>query len=189
MAEVLISRAPTKEEAKNYISLGMTGALPKNCYSAFLQKLGDVTQKYTKLFRPFDHFSAKMDFEEKVRNVIGAVNSSIVSESIIADLGIDLDSYAEPNKFELIEINDIKEDKLIDGLKTSAITGKSFTYRCKVRKNVVVVMVPNYHLEHVDAWVAENFTNSPELEKALEQTRPKSLNVEKKAKKKEDKGE
>jgi len=147
MSETNIFRPLSKEEKIDTIEVGTVTILEK-----FLDLLSRKRAEYQKLYKPYDGYSARVDFEDKIRKSILDSGSNIISTS--KKLNIEMpewEQYGDENRFELIEVKDTTEPKLVDGLKQSYITGKEYNYRAKPRGNGICIFVPNEKVAEVEA--------------------------------------
>ena len=65
----------------------------------------------------------------------------IKHDSIKVDIG-DLDKYGDADRFELLEDQEDKQDKVIEGSRTQVIIGHTLSYRCKARGHGIAVFIP-----------------------------------------------
>ena len=117
--ETNISRPLTETEKQDIFEIGDTTIL-----DTFLERLVATEQKFLKLHRPFDRFSARMDFDEKIRSTIGELNAAIDPKKVNKKFNFgDLDKYANANRFVLTRVDETKEDKLLDGIRNTVTIG------------------------------------------------------------------
>ena len=150
-----ILRALTVDENKSINEAGSRDLL-----DAFLGKLAVKRQHYGKLYQPFDAYSARIDFEESVRKTMGEVSVTVDKASNKQKRKLemlDLELYATPDRFILIDVKATMEDKLLDGIRNNVMTGKSYRYKAKERGNTVTIFVPNDEVAVVEAWIVDNF--------------------------------
>lgn len=153
MGETDIVRPMTESEKQDMIEIGTA-----NILDVFLEKLATKQQEYQKKYKPFDSYSARIDFDEKVRRVIGesarAVDKSKVNKKL--DVG-KLDKYADSDRFEYLGVEEVKEDKLLDGIRNTVTTGKKFKFRGKDRGNGIIIFVPSSDVESVESYVEKTY--------------------------------
>jgi hypothetical protein len=58
-----------------------------------------------------------------------------------------LEQYGDANRFELVEDQEARQDKVNEGMRTQVITGHTLSYRCKQRGHGISVFVPNEEYE------------------------------------------
>lgn len=155
VGELSIIRPATEDEKKDFIELGRKGH--RDILTVFLAKLADKRMEYQKKYVPFDTYCARIDFDESVRKTLEDASNTIGKKTETKVDISDFDKYADPSRFELLETENVKEDKLLDGIRTTVVIGMNFVYKGKLRGNRVTVYVPNEDLVKVQAWVDENF--------------------------------
>jgi len=152
-------RKATEAEKSEYIEV--TGKKGDSILNVFSSKLAAVQQKYTKAFRPFDTFGARMDFEAKIREKTG--DSSTMSQS--ADnfkFNVDLESYGDASKFNYMGSVETIADKLLDGIRQPSVIGQSYDFKGKSRGNGITIYVPKDKVPAMDKWVKDNFETKTE---------------------------
>jgi len=112
----------------------------------FRKKLIEEEQKYVKKFQPFCFRCAKIDFEDKVEKKIKEMERKLGyidwGNKELTRIDIDFKNYG-PQRFEQIDIKEVREDKLLDGIRQPGIlTGYNIIYRCKVRGCGRTVNIP-----------------------------------------------
>lgn len=145
MSETNIFRPLTKEEKVDVVELGTESILEK-----FLDAVARKRAECQKNYRPFDGYSARFDFEEQVRKAVIDGGSNLQKTKINIDLP-DLDVYTNADRFVLIDIKPVVENKLLDGMKQAVVTGKEFNFRTKPRGNGISIFVPNSDVAEVEA--------------------------------------
>jgi len=141
MAEETIFREPTDVEKKEMKILGK-----KSVEDIFRQKNIEYESKYTKANKPYCFRCAKLDFEDKVssakREMQRAVDGTEIDMTNIDKLyKSDLNDYADPKNFKLERTQEIWEDKLMDGIRTSVHTGYSLSHKCVKRGCNICVFI------------------------------------------------
>lgn len=105
--------------------------------------------EYTKNHKPYCFRCAKVDFEVSVSEAIREkrLNTDEDKEIDVDKIyKVNLDKYGNEDRFELVRTKPINEDKLIDGIRNSVLTGYALNYVCKERgcKNSVFVPLKTY---------------------------------------------
>ena len=144
MSETMINRPLSREEKVDTIELGTVTILEK-----FLDAVSRKRAECQKLYKPFDGYSARIDFEEKIRKAVVDNETSLQKGKVSVDLP-NLDVYCEDSRFELVDVRPVVEDKLLDGIRQSLQTGKEFNFRAKPRGNGISIFVPNADLAIVE---------------------------------------
>lgn len=147
MSEVNIFRPITDAEKQDFNELGQT-----NILEVFMAKLADKRTECQKSYKPFDGYSARQDFEEQIRKLIGDA-STVIDPKLLAKKKVNipnLDVYAEADRFDLVSADDVFADKLVDGMRNTVKIGKNFNYKAKARGNGITVFVPKEDLDVVE---------------------------------------
>jgi hypothetical protein len=153
--DINIIRNLTEAEQQDMVEVGRP-----NLLTLFLKKLTEKRTEYHKKYQPYDSYSARIDFEDKIKAVSGDLISAVDKSKVNTRIDIkDLDKYGNPDRFELVDVKETVEDKLIDSMRQSFVTGKEFWYKGKQRGNSIVIFVPNNKLVDVEKWVDENFSD------------------------------
>lgn len=157
MAETNVIRAATEAEKQDFVEIGTPNAL-----GLFLERLSQKEQKCLKKYIPFDSYSARIEFEDKIRRIMGDIDRAVSPTErakIEKKLNIsdkELDEYAKPDRFELVKVEEVKEDKLLDGIRQPTVVGKRFFFKGKLRGNGFAMFVPNKALTEVEARYASD---------------------------------
>jgi len=130
MAETDVFRNSTELEKQNYIELKKGSN--KTALDLFLGELAKKQQEYSKEFKPFCTRCARVDFEKFVVDNAMEMELSDSTKNEISKFK-SLDEYGKDNRFAFIESREIREDKLLDGIRTPVVTGKVYVFRCIVR--------------------------------------------------------
>jgi len=156
MSDTNIFRPMTNTEKSDFIEIGQ-----KTSMDIFLAKLADKQQEFARACKPFCIRCARIDFEKRIQDIIEE-NSEGVGKAHIKgfELG-DLDRYGSPDKFELLETRDVREDKLLDGIRNTVTTGKNYRFRCKERGCGFTLNVANDDIPKIDAWLNPSKSESP----------------------------
>ena len=109
----------------------------------FNRKLAEVVLKYNKLFRPFDEPCARISFSDKLEKLEKESERKVgfVEESLNITVE-DLEEFANPNRFDLVEDQEAYKDKVIEGTRTQVIEGHTLSYKCKERGHGISVFMP-----------------------------------------------
>jgi len=133
---------------------GITELGAADLLAVFLSQLAIKRDEYQKEYKPYDHYSARMDFEDNVRKSIADIRAVADPKILLKKVGSlipNLDTYGEASRFELLTIKPINEDKLLDGMRQSVVIGKEFCFKAKARGNGYSIFVPNVDLAEVEA--------------------------------------
>jgi hypothetical protein len=155
MSDFDILRPATQDEKRDFIELREGGS--RDFIDAFMEQLAVKQSECQKSYTPFDGYSARIDFEDAVKKAYGDAATVIGDNKQIKLPKFNLDKYAEPEKFDLIEEQAVVEDKLLDGIRNSVQTGKNFRYRAKLRGNGITIFVPNLDLKAVEDSITKNW--------------------------------
>jgi len=140
--ETGIIREANESEKKDYIEIGKK----KTFEQIFRDEINKKESEMTKLHKPFDRIGAYYDFEDKKKAVMnkyqrqygeGAFNYIKYDE-----IKIDVDEYAKPSRFKLLDEAEVREDKLLDGIRVSVITGKWQNFQCVHHSGKLSVFIP-----------------------------------------------
>lgn len=144
---VSIFRPATADEKANFVEIGK-----RNSLDLFLGKLSSKQQEHQKEYKPFCTHCARLDFEKKVRDL--AAESSLAnpntSLSNIFKFS-EFEEYGDMNRFELVDVKDTREEKLIDKIRHTVTVGKEYTFKCKIRGCGLTIFVPTEDLEKMEA--------------------------------------
>jgi len=99
----------------------------------FRAKIVALQQKYLEEHKPFCYPCAKRDYEaqQELKWTTGKKGRADLLVNVEVDF--DLEPYTKASRFKLIKETDIKEPKLVDGIRIEAHTGVWKEYQCKVR--------------------------------------------------------
>ena len=148
----------SEEQRKNFIDIGIQETSP---IDRQYKKLVEKQQECTELHVPFCYQCAKQDFEEETRRAVAEIvrnpftREERESKQKKIPLNLkDLEEYAKPSYFNLIDTKVRKEVTVVDGTKMSRPAYQEYNYKCKTRKHGISVQVPWYeHLEKEKATV------------------------------------
>ena len=144
MADIGIFRPATEDEKKDFIEITKNR---KSVMNLFLARLADKQLYYQRKHIPFCAHCARLDFDKKIQDAVIDAQATAVSKTAAKTTEENLDNYAGVDRFELLDKTIIRESKLLDGLKTTAITGQRFTFKCKNRGCGLVMDIENEELE------------------------------------------
>jgi len=125
---VSIFRPQTTGEKADYIEVGTKTNMDK-----FLNKLSTIQQKYMKEYKPFCLRCAKLDFEKKAEEIKTEAQMTGMTSQVEAFDVANLEKYGDKERFELVDVRDVREDKLLDGIRNTVIVGKEYVFKCKIR--------------------------------------------------------
>ncbi len=158
--EFNIFRPLTEEEKVDSIPVKHTSVL-----DSFLKELAKYQTKYQKLLRPYDSYSARMDFDSylktKSENLVNTIDKTLISTKI--DFG-ELDTYAELSRFEFIDKNEVMTVRLVEGMKKEIISGFRFKFKCMPRGNTLTIVVSATQLGDFEKWLDKEFLKKEEKE-------------------------
>lgn len=150
-----IFRPLTEAEKTEIVEIGQSNVL-----ELFLARLADKRVEYAKVYKPYDHYSARLEFEDTLRKRVGEIASVVGKDAKNTKIEFpDLEEYGINDRFSLVGTKDVFEDKLLDGIRNSVRTGKEFKYRGKARGNMVTVCVPLLDLAPVEERVNKEYNN------------------------------
>lgn len=157
-----VFRPLSGEEKQEITELGATDIL-----NLFLKEKAKVMTKYHRKYRPFDDYSARIDFDMKLKNHYEELANQVNKEKKELDFS-DLDKYAEPSRFEFLGKSVIRQDKLLDGIRQPTVTGYRFFFRAKSRGNKLSIFVPVYDsksdkVDKMQRWVDENMEKAEDF--------------------------
>lgn len=182
IAQYNIFRPLSSEEKVDTIQLGSDDLL-----SAFLKELAKKQAEYQKKMRPYDSYSAKIDFESKIRNKIDEITQNVSKEG--ADRTIDfgnLDEYGKLERFKFIERTKSEVTKLVAGTLNTVLTGHRYRFICKPKGNRISIYVDNEKVDEFEKWLKEEFLKEDddikegEVKQTPEEKQPEIKNLKKK---------
>lgn len=156
MVSTTIFRPQSDVEKQDFTELGST-----DIYNLFLKEMTKVMTKYHRKYKPYDEYSAKVDFninlkryEQELQNLVDNDNRPKI------DFG-DLHQYADTSRFLFIKRIEVKEDKLLDGIRQPTVIGYRYYFKSKIRGNKYSILVPCSNndktlVEQMDKWVDSN---------------------------------
>jgi len=135
-----IFRTPTEVERAEMKLVGN-----KDLAYHFRKKNIAKEQEYTEKHEPYCFRCAKVDFEKAVSDTMREKQLN-TNEDLEIDTDkfykVDLEKYGDIKRFKLIRTQPVKEDKLMDGIRNSVLTGYSISYQCVERGCNICVFVP-----------------------------------------------
>jgi hypothetical protein len=146
-------RPLSHDEKREVIELGTESILTK-----FLKELSKKQSEYDKKSRPFDGYSARMDFESRMRNKIDELSATVDEE--LKDRTIDfgnLDTYGELSRFEFTEKTPCAVNRTVHGIKQEVVIGQRYKFKCKQRGNRISIVVDNEKIDEFDKWLNNVF--------------------------------
>ena len=167
MAEFNIFRPLTKDELSEMTPLNSTDVL-----NLFLKKMSDKMAEYHKRFRPYDDYSARIDFDIVMKTKMVEAQAMVdADKKVDVEFG-DLDEYGNPDRFVFSYKKDVFEDKLLDGIRQPIKVGCRYHFKANKRGNKVSILVPcildDKNVTKMDTWVAEQYEPATEPEEELE---------------------
>ena len=158
MSESNIFRPATEAERQNFTEITARGT--RDILDEFLSKLSEVKTQYVKSFKPFDTYGARMDFEERVSKWALDMSTAIDKKTVKKIEEMDLDKYGDADRFELIDEDEVIEQKVADSSKINVVTGRNFNFKSKVRGNGITIFVPGKQLIEVEKYFNETYKSS-----------------------------
>ena len=135
-----IFREPTNTEKKEMRLIG-----EKDIAWHFRKKNVAKESEYTEKHIPYCFRCAKIDFEASVSEAMREKQLHTDSDKEIdvdKIYNVNLDKYGAKDRFKLVRTQEVKEDKLIDGIRNSVLTGYNLSYECNERGCKHCVFVP-----------------------------------------------
>lgn len=150
-------RPLTDVEKQSMVEITAKGS--RDILDGFMAKIAAMRQKFLKEYKPFDNYSARLDFEQHVKSYIEDLSNSLDSKSIKKIDSFDLERYGDAKRFELIDIQEVVEPKLAGSLvtKVDVLTGKNFEFKAKARGNRITVFVPMTDCTKVEEYVNKTY--------------------------------
>ena len=151
MVETGIIRDATVDEKRNFIEISK-----KLTYEQIFQReLNKKEDFYTKQHKPYDRKGAYHDFQDRKEALLKSkerqYGSGATNYIQYEDLKLDLDAYAKAERFRLIDEAEVREEKLLDGIRNSVITGKWQNFQCINHGGRISVFVPVNSLATIEA--------------------------------------
>ncbi len=142
MSDVSIFRKATEDEKKDFNVLGRRSSM-----DAFLGQVAAKQQVALRAYKPYCTRCAMMDYEQNIKSNTEAMTANVNGKNVKSNVDINLDSYGDIKRFELLDIRDVREDKLLDGIRTTVVTGKQYKFKCNVRGCGHTLFVDKQHIE------------------------------------------
>ena len=141
MVEELIFRQPTPAELRDFKPVGM-----KTYDKTFQKKLEGKEQEFTKAHKPFCKRCARLEFKDKVddvmREIIRKKGYEDLQDIKLQDFKFDLETFGEASRFKFIKEIEVIENVIIAGSRTQQHTGYWFVYECNARGCKHSVFIP-----------------------------------------------
>ena len=102
-----------------------------------LKKISEISFEYTyKKREPFCNSCAVHALHDKIDEIEDSIRRKALGRrdnksEVVLDINIDYNRFGGLKNFELESTEPLKEEKLLDGIRTSAITGEWRKYKCK----------------------------------------------------------
>lgn len=146
-----IFRPLTKEEKNEAIPVNS-----KSILDAFLGEMSKYVNEYSKRYKPYDSYSARMDFDTNVENMIKENSVNLNKKELKIDFG-NLDKYGELSRFKYTHSKESKETRLVAGIKQEVIMGHRYFFKCIQRGNKISIYIPNDKITDFEKWLNDNF--------------------------------
>ena len=159
MVETNMIRPLSNEEKRDMIELGTESILV-----GFLKELAKKQAEYNKILRPYDAYSAKIDFETKVRHKIDELTNTV--DEKLKDRNIDygdLDVYGELSRFTFLEKSPSNVVKSEYGMKKEIQIGNRYKFKCNQRGNKISIFVDNDKVAEFEKWLNNVFLNKEKI--------------------------
>ncbi len=163
---------PLKEDERKDV-IPIEGKRTRSILDIFLKELTKVKLTFQEKYRPFDFYSARIDFEEKVANKIESLRTTL--NDVKRDAGIDfgdLTKYGDPSRFNFIRKDVLMEDKLLDGIRQPIKIGTRYHFKGKFKGNRISIQIPIYrkgddanHMKSMEKWIDETYINPESVSK------------------------
>ena len=154
MTEFSIFRPLSNEEKFDIIPLPT-----KDVMNNFLAELAKVSAEYQKKLKPYDSYSAIIDFEERIKNKLEEYNNAVDKTTVEQFSFGNLESYGNLDRFEFLESVDQLSVRLVAGIKQEVVTGKRYRFRCKQRGNKISLVVDSGKVDEYEKWLFSVFKN------------------------------
>lgn len=149
-----ITRPASESEKADFVELGSD-----NILNAFQAKLAEKQLEYQKKYIPFDRYTARIEFDDYIRQTVGDAMTTVDRSKASKKIKLpNFDEYAESNRFEYLGSDEVREDKLLDGMRQSAVTGKRFDFKGKSKGNRISIFVPSKDVDDVEKRVAKDYS-------------------------------
>lgn len=131
---------------KDYIEVGTVTPMVQ-----FSKLLAETKQEFVRAFKPYDEPCARLDFRDKLESAERECERKkgfIDLKEIKLEYG-DLKRYGNEDRFELVEDKAEPDFVITNGIRTSAITGHTLSYKCKSRGHGISVYIPMKEYEEM----------------------------------------
>lgn len=160
MSEITIFRSATEDEKKDFIEVGKKSPTDK-----FLGQVAAKQQEFLRKYLPYCSRCAYADYEQTIKQKFEANASMVNGAADNLPLKVDLDKYGDISRFELVDVRDVREDKLLDGIRNTVVTGKEYLFKCKTRGCGHAVFVDNLHIADAEKAFGMNKDKDAPLKK------------------------
>lgn len=152
MNDYNILRPLTEDEKKEITPLGST-----SLYDNFLKVLSAKVTEYQKDYKPYDSYSAHIDFEDSVRRKMSELSAAVDKSTVGKFEFGDLDKYGRLDNFEYLGKDEQIQTRLVVGIKQEVCIGGLFKFKCIKRGNNISIFVPNDKLKTFEQWLKNVF--------------------------------
>lgn len=163
MGDYNIFRPLDKSERNGVIELGST----KNLLNLFLKDVANKQQEMQKKYLPFDSYSARIDFDEKVKSKMNEMSVTVDASSVNSKIEFgDFEEYCLPERFTYLGKAVIQQTRLVAGIKQEVDTGVRYRFKAKPRGNKISIAVPNEDVAKMDKYIEEKYGAKPEVKES-----------------------
>jgi hypothetical protein len=156
MTEYNIFR-PLSNVEKNEI-IELKGVGQRDLLNMFLKDLANKQQEYQKKYLPLDTYGARIDFDNMVKSRISEISSAIDPTKVDSKIDFgDFEEYGRPERFEYIGSEEVKNVRLVAGIKQDVVSGIRYTFKSKARGNRLSIAVPNEDVKKVQEYVEKTY--------------------------------
>ena len=138
----MINRPQTNEEKKDFSDISRRR---KDSLSVFRATCASKEQEVRKKYLPFCARCALLNFQDKLNSVkleMQRIGKDVDINNPNVKVDLNLDDYVGQKKFKFEAKEEVREDKLIDGMRTNVIVGYDLKYKCKDRFCGCCVFIP-----------------------------------------------
>ena len=121
----------------------------EDAWQLVLKKISDSFQKYVhKKKMPYARKLAMETAEKRLEDLDKQIKKNVSAGNldIKFELDIDFDSFADEKLFTFVGEKEIIEDKLIDGIRQSVVTGIYRDYICEKSGEGISIVIKNHEL-------------------------------------------
>jgi len=163
MGEYNIFRRLSNTEKSGLTELGQ-----RDLMNLFLKDLANKQQEYQKKKIPFDTYGARIDFEDRIKSKISEI-SAVMDPSKIntkIDFG-DFSEYAKVDRFTYIGKIEVRNTRLVAGIKQEVISGMRYNFVCKERGNKLSISVTNEEVKDMTDYVNKTYLKKEVKDKVV----------------------